>query len=83
MTDSPELAGQKLLDMLPDGCELETTVAIDGPEWKATARIVNPNDTPRPCYVGRGQSEEEALRRALHLCASYWASRYRNRGSNC
>ena len=83
MTDSPELAAQKLLDTMPDGCELETTVRPDGAEWKATACIENPKDTPRPIYVGHGHSEEAALLNAIGLCAGYWASRYRTRGSNC
>lgn len=75
MPDSPELAGQKLLDSLPDGCELETTVEPEGAGWKATACIENPHDTPRPCYVGRGASEDEALLAAIATCAHYWEGR--------
>lgn len=82
MLDSPELAAQKLLDSLPDGCELETTVEPDGHRWKATACIENPKDTPRPCYIGRGASEEAALLDAIDLCANYWDSRLHNQGHN-
>lgn len=75
MTDSPELAGQKLLDMLPDGCTLETSVEPAPEGWMATACIENPHDTLRPCYVGRGASEEAALLAAITVCARYWESR--------
>lgn len=75
MPDSPELAGQKLLDSLPDGCQLETSVEpVDG-GWKATACIINPHDTPKPMYVGRGETEEKALLLAISHCADYWESR--------
>lgn len=77
MTDSPALAAQSLLDMLPDGCELETATKPDGPGWKATARIHHVSDSPRPCYVGRGPSEDAALLEAIRSCGQYWESRER------
>lgn len=80
---TPELAAQALLDALPDGCELETSVRDTGDGWEATARIINPNDTPRPLYVGRGPTSEDALLRAIDTCADYWLDRVRRRGSNC
>ena len=82
MPDSPELAGQKLLDMLPDGCELRTSVTDIGDGWKATAQVINPHDTPKPVYVGRGPTGEAALLRAIEACASYWDSRLNNQGHN-
>lgn len=82
MPDSPELAGQKLLDMLPDGCTLETSVEPELGGWKATACIENPHDTPRPRYVGHGASEETALLRAIEICAHYWDSRLHHQGHN-
>lgn len=81
MLDSPELAAQKLLDMLPAGCDLETTVKPDGLEWKATARVEHPDDSPRPRYVGHGPTEEAALLRAIGACAGYWAGRNRHGSS--
>lgn len=75
MTDSPELAGQKLLDMMPDGCTLETSVEPVPEGWKATACIENPHDTPKPRYVGRGASEEAALNRAIFGCWHFWEGR--------
>lgn len=83
MTDSPELAGQKLLDALPDGCELETSVRDTGKGWEATACVINPNDTPRPLYVGRGPTSEDALLRAIEVCSNYWLDRAQRDGSNC
>ena len=83
MPDSPRLAGQRLLDNLPVGCELETSTRPVGREWEATASIINPYDTTRPVYLARGASEAAALRRAIAHCAAYWAWRGRGRGSNC
>ena len=77
MTDSPDIAAQRLLDMLPDGCELETTAMVTTNGWEATACVHHVSDSPRPNYLGRGPTEEAALLRALHLCAHYWARRER------
>lgn len=77
MDDSPALASQRLLDSLPDGCELETSVELTPAGWRATACILNPHDSTKPLYLGRGQSEEEALLRAIAHCADYWARRNR------
>lgn len=81
MPDSPELAGQKLLDMLPDGCELETSVRDTGTGWEATACIIHVTDTPKPEYLGRGATDEEALLKAIGTCAHFWAWRHRPKGS--
>lgn len=83
LSDSPELAGQKLLDSLPDGCELETSVEDTGAGWKATACIMHPTDSPKPSYVGRGVTADEALLAAIKVLANFWTHRFRNRGSNC
>lgn len=72
MPDSPETAAQKLLDAMPDGCELETSVRDTGAGWEATARLIHPDDTPRPQYLGKGATEEEALLRAIGACAYFW-----------
>lgn len=82
MTDSPELAGQKLLDSLPDGCELITSTRPDRDGWKATAQIINPGDSVRPVYLGRGATEDDALLRALDHCADYWHRREHRMGCN-
>jgi hypothetical protein len=37
---------QALLDSLPDGCELRTSVADIGKGWEATASIILTTDTP-------------------------------------
>ena len=82
MIDSPELAGQKLLDMLPDDCMLETSVRDTGKGWEATACVLNPFDSPKPEYLGKGATEDEALLRAIDHCAAYWHRREHNSGCN-
>jgi len=77
MLDSPELAGQKLLDALPDGALLETTSRDTGKGWKATARIEAPWDSAKPCYLARAATEDEALLKALGHCSHYWLHRER------
>lgn len=42
LSESPELAGQKLLDSLPDGAELETTTKRTKDGWVATACVHAP-----------------------------------------
>lgn len=83
LTDSPELAGQKLLDSLPDGAELETTTKRTKDGWVATACIHAPWDSVRPEYLGRGATEDEALLKALAPCAHFWEWRAKKHGSNC
>lgn len=81
MADSPETAAQKLLDAMPDGCELETSVRDTGRGWEATACLIHPGDTPRPEYLGRGATEEEALLRAIGACSHFWTWRHRPRAN--
>lgn len=63
---------QALLDSLPDGCELRTSVADIGRGWEATAQIIHTTDTPKPVPRGHGPTEEDALHRALDGLASFW-----------
>ena len=65
-------SAQALLDMLPVGCELRTSVADVGRGWEATAQIVHITDTPKPIHVGRGPTDEDALERAIHSLAYFW-----------
>lgn len=71
MNDAPHLA-QSLLDSLPDGCELRTSVEDTGRGWEATAQIVHITDTPKPIHVGLGPTDEDALEQAIDSLAYFW-----------
>ncbi len=71
------------LDNLPAGSELKTATRQTREGWEAVAQLIHPTDSPKPVYLGRGATEEEAKRMALSMCDDFWASRYRNKGSNC
>lgn len=75
MIDSPELAGQKLLDAMPAGCELQTSVSDTGMGWEATASLLHPTDSPKPVFVGRGYTDKGALARAIDSLAYFWTWR--------
>ena len=68
----PDSHAQSLLDSLPDGCELRTSIEDTGKGWEATAQIIHPTDSPKPIHIGRGGTEEDALHRAIHSLAYFW-----------